>query len=156
MLNKNLNTKAGFTLIEVLIVIGILAILAGIVLVAINPGRQFAQARDTQRASAVHAILNAIGQNMAENRGTLDCENVEIPEGEEQAKEISSDSESGVDLYDCLVPNYLAELPVDPEEGAMNKNTGEYDTGYQIFKSAGDRITITAPHAELDDISVTR
>ena len=69
-----INKKRGFTLIEVLIVMGIMAVLATIVIVAINPGRQFAQARNMQRVSNVNAILNAIGQNIADNKGVTSAE----------------------------------------------------------------------------------
>ena len=62
------NQGSGFTLIEILVVIGIIAVLATIVLIAINPARQFRQARDTQRTSNVNALLNAIGQYIADNK----------------------------------------------------------------------------------------
>lgn len=50
----------GFTLIELLIVIAILGILAAAVLVAINPGKRMAEARDTQRKNDIGAITNAL------------------------------------------------------------------------------------------------
>lgn len=65
------NMKKGFTLIELLVVIGIIGILAAVVLVAVNPGRQFAQARDTQRRSDLLTITNAIYQFAAEHDGNL-------------------------------------------------------------------------------------
>lgn len=46
-MNKDKGGKKGFTLIEILLVMGIIGLLATVVLVAINPARQFAQARDT-------------------------------------------------------------------------------------------------------------
>ena len=63
-LKNDKKPQKGFTLIEILVVIGIIAILAAIVIIAINPSRQFAQAHNTQRISGVTAILNAVGQNI--------------------------------------------------------------------------------------------
>src|SRR6266699_3504337 len=63
------NLQKGFTLIELLVVIGILAILLAIVLIAINPAKQFGQANDTKRSSDVNAILNSVNQYMADNKG---------------------------------------------------------------------------------------
>lgn len=50
----------GFTLIELLVVIAILGILAGAVLVAVNPGEQLARGRDSGRKSAVNQLGRAL------------------------------------------------------------------------------------------------
>lgn len=145
--------QRGFTLIELLVVIGILAVLLAIVLVAINPAKQFSQANDTKRQSDVNAILNAVHQYMADNRGSLPASITTT------ATEISS---TGIDLCATLVTEYVAALPVDPQT-----NNGDpieeaecgaaYSTSYEISRSATDnRITVTAPNAENGPISVTR
>jgi len=54
------NKKSGFTLLEILLVVGIIAILAGITIVAINPSKQLAQVRNTERKSDIKQIANAI------------------------------------------------------------------------------------------------
>jgi len=63
--------RNGFTLIEVLLVIGLIAVLAAIVIIAINPAFQFAQSRNTQRWANVNTILNAVGQYSIVNKGNL-------------------------------------------------------------------------------------
>lgn len=144
----------GFTLIEILVVIGIIAVLAAIVIVAINPARQFAQARDTQRVSDVSAISNAIGQYMADHRGDLPGSLGDT------ATEIST---SGEDICGDLVPKYMAALPVDPNTGdgvAVTDCDSSYSTGYEVKQDATTkRVTVSAPEKEIDDaadIAVTR
>lgn len=149
--------ERGFTLIEILIVIGMLAILATIVLVAINPLRQFAQARNTQRQANVAAILNAVGNRIADNRGVFAASGSACAFSNEEARPISNtDTINGLDLRPCLVPNYIPELPTDPL-GHPYFNTcgtdldctnGSYNTGYTIRQDPGTaRITVCAPES---------
>ncbi len=150
IVSKKLNK--GFTLIELLVVIGILAILLAIVLIAINPARQFAQANNTQRRSDVNAILNAVHQYAADTDGAL-------PAGiTTTAANVSS---TGANICALLVSDYLAALPADPAAGEPVDEAGcaaAYDTGYTIVTSAtNNRVTVTAPSAELSEvISATR
>ncbi len=151
--------QAGFTLIELLVVIGILAVLLAITLIAINPARQFSQANNTKRRSDVNALLNAVNQSMADNKGA-------IPAGiTGTAKNISK---AGADICLALVPTYIAALPTDPTTGVGTLSgagaavtdcaQATYDTGYTIVQDATTkRLTVTAIGAELQDsISVTR
>lgn len=154
---KKYNTREGFTLIEILVVIGLIAILAAVVIIAINPARQFAQGRNSQRVSNVNAILNAIGQNLADNKGTFTCGSA-IPTTAADIKK------GGIDLRPCLVPTYMPEIPYDPQNGnnACESSsacaTGSYDTDYNVVKDAtSGRVTVSAPSAELSQtISITR
>jgi prepilin-type N-terminal cleavage/methylation domain-containing protein len=155
-------SRKGFTLIELLVVIGILAVLLAITLIAINPARQFAMANNTKRSSDANAILNAVGQYMADHRGVLPAG---VPTT--TALEIGGTAVTQANICADLITTYIAALPVDPQvvngtsaPGTPITNcTGTFNTGYSIVKSASDgRITVTALTPELTGvvISVTR
>ena len=142
--------KRAFTLTELLIVIGILSILLAIVLVALNPARQFSQANNTQRRSDVNAILNAIHQFAADNKGAL-------PTGITTTAAIIKTG--GAEICGDLVTDYLAALPSDPTDGTtFSTCAAAYDSGYTVSKSSGNnRVTVSATFAELGEtISITR
>ncbi len=153
------NLQKGFTLIELLVVIGILAILLAIVLIAINPARQFSQANDTKRRSDVNAILNAIDQYAADNAGNLPAG---IPQAPAAAANISN-AVGGADICALLVTRYLAALPSDPKDGSptgqVTDCTAAYDTKYTVLQATGgDRRVTVSSVSELtgNPIIVTR
>lgn len=140
----------GFTLIELLVVIGILAVLLSVVLVAVNPARQFSQANNSKRRSDTSAILNAIGAYAADNKGTLPANIPSI------AANISN---SGADICSAIMPTYISALPSDPKtnNGAAVTDCTTYDTGYTVVKDSNNRVTVAAYQAELSEtISATR
>jgi prepilin-type N-terminal cleavage/methylation domain-containing protein len=150
--------RRGFTLIEIAVVIGIIAILAAMVVMAINPARQFKQARNSQRTGNVTAILNALGQRLADNRGTFEgavqgtaqtCPT--IAAGPDLAIWNGGTGAAGALDLSCLVPTYLPSFPSDPQ--AANGA----DTGYVLHLADSGRITVKAPAAELgQSISLER
>ena len=61
-----MKTKKGFTLLELLIVIGILAILSTTVVLVINPAELLKKARDSQRLSDLSTLKTAIAYYITE------------------------------------------------------------------------------------------
>ncbi|HSW89380.1 MAG TPA: type II secretion system protein [Patescibacteria group bacterium] len=172
---KKINTIAqqGFTLIELLVVIGVLAVLLAITLIAINPARQFAQANNTKRSSDVNAVLNAVHQYGADNKGDLSALGITsilatAPNPISNHVSTGGGDVAGVGNAFCtkLVTQYIAALPSDPlttngtpvlDTDCVGADT--WNTGYQIYRTqSNNRITVVAPLTELGvpTIEVTR
>lgn len=143
------SSRRGFTLLEILLVVAAIAILAGIVIVAINPGKQLAETRNAQRRADVNTILNAVYQYAIDNSGNVPAG---ITTTQTEVCKTGGTCTSLVDLS-ALTTNekYLTAIPTDPSGSSTN------GAGYEIKKSDNGRITVAAPDAEQGaTISVTR
>lgn len=153
----------GFTLIELIIVVAILALLAAALFVAIDPARRMSNTQDTRRWSDVSSILNAILTYSAENSALPTSVN-SMANGEYYMIMTSGDATSRTEdpgMFTCtnlagsssasttlntmilkpdLVPGYLATIPVDPSQSAASTGT----TRYYIMKNSSGRVFVGA------------
>ena len=158
--------RRAFTLIELLLVIGIIAILASIVIVAINPTKQLGDARNAQRRSDVNTILNVVYQYAIDNNGTLPggtTAPITTTPTEICCTDVATDAAcataGGVFLKTQLEGTYVVAIPGDaqPTVSGCNETPDDDLTGYRISKDANGRVTVTALGAEQSaTISVTR
>ena len=155
---KHIN-KRGFTLIEILLVIALIAILAGIVIVAINPNRQLMQARDTERSADVNTILNAISQYTVDNNGVLPA-SMTIDGGEICRTGTLAATCTASELIDLSVvtdnETYLVAMPIDPSCELSSGGCDPNGTGYNVQLTVGGRVQVEAAEAEISSITVTR
>jgi prepilin-type N-terminal cleavage/methylation domain-containing protein len=69
-----MSNKRGFTLVELLIVIGIIGFLAAAILVAVDPVKRIQDSRNSQRWSEVNAILNGVLKRQVDDRALYNGE----------------------------------------------------------------------------------
>jgi prepilin-type N-terminal cleavage/methylation domain-containing protein len=159
-MTKKVSVKGGFTLLEILLVVGIISILAGIVILAINPTKQLGDTRNAQRRSDVLTILNAIYQYSIDAGDMATITDDHGPLADFEAADCDeTNGTDALELSDSLATNskYLVGIPTDP-----SAEDGEEEAEYYIVRDdnsgAGTgRITVCAPNAENDaTIEVTR
>ena len=142
----------GFTLVELIIVIAIVAILAAAIFVAIDPARRLHEARNSRRTSDIATILDGIKNYQADNFGTHYSTISTLNSGAYyqignavsgcgMACASTTTEAACVDLTG-IGTNYLAVIPVDPKDGTTA------ETKYALKKDTNGAITIVACEPE--------
>jgi prepilin-type N-terminal cleavage/methylation domain-containing protein len=140
--------QTGFTLLEVLLVVAIISILAGIVIIAINPSKNLSDTRNSQRAADVNTILSATYQYYLDT-------NAMPPAGTGTGITTSPTEICATNAVSCagqvdlsaVTSNekYVVSIPTDPQCATV---CAVHGTGYSISKDASGRLTVSAPYAE--------
>lgn len=148
-----LRRQDGFTIPELLVVIGIVALLAGISLFILRPDSKDVQRRNAARQLDIAMIAQVVGQ-YHEKTGKL-------PEGVSTTPKTIGNIDGEIDLCKALVPDYLTDIPFDPLSGdaetsdPCNVNNQQYTSAYTIsVNKAGTIVTVAAPEAE-DNQTIT-
>jgi len=140
--------KQGFTLIELIIVIAIIALLAAATFVAVDPAKRIGNANDAQRWQDITAIADAYYAYLVDNNGsyvtsTTDGDTYWI------ATTVNATSGGGdcpasttisnfVNLDGLVTAGYIGQIPDDPL-GADNDSTD-----YYFYKDSTGAIIIGA------------
>ncbi|MBI1812754.1 type II secretion system protein [Candidatus Peregrinibacteria bacterium] len=137
-------SRSGFTLVELLLVVAIIAVLMFITILAITPQRNLSHARNAQRRIDTQTISNAIYQYLIDKHPLPPS----IPSG--SFKQICKTGVTGALCGDGVDLNvvtaggvYVPSLPVDPQ--APVSGTG---TNYWILLDSINRLIVDAPNAE--------
>ena len=151
-----MKNQKGFTLIELLVVIAILGILITTSMILINPQRQLAKARDSQRKTDLFSIATAIYQFTSEHSGDLpDTDADPLTSNFPTTSSCIGTNPGCFNLAaagdtEPMVPTYLATLPTDPVNGDQG------DSLYSIYKDANGRIVLQATGEVEPTITVQR
>ncbi|HSX40870.1 MAG TPA: prepilin-type N-terminal cleavage/methylation domain-containing protein [Candidatus Saccharimonadales bacterium] len=128
--------QKGFTLVELLITIAVLAVISGIVIAIINPGTQLAKARDARRKNDMHQIQVALEAYKSDN-------------GHYPPSPDWINSSQGDQWIPGLSPQYMQKLPRDPSSsgGSYTGFPGWYGKWDYAYYAAAYPSTCAQGHA---------
>jgi len=121
---KHIKSSYAFTLIELMVVIAVIAVLAGALMMAINPQAIVQKSRDAKRIQDIDTLAKALNLALAESEITLTANSSSCTTCSSNTGTLVT---SGSGYVKFTIPTgktglskYLSTLPVDP------LNTGNY------------------------------
>jgi general secretion pathway protein G len=126
------NSIAGFTLVELLIVLAIIGILTGFLLSNFSNTRQ--RARDTQRKSDLYKIQSAVERYFADNGS--------YPQNVPNCPPALMDINCGSDAATAV--NYLSAVPRDPLSIGSGPDNTIFNGGFYDYVQCGSKFMLYA------------
>ena len=131
----------GFTLLELLIVIAILAILTTVVILVMNPAESIKRARDTQRISDLDTLKTAIILYITEGNtdikdGTCKADTICYSDSGQTPSKNDGNGWIPINFTTMAGGSPLSHLPVDPVNTATNNNYYYYAASGTDFELA--------------------
>jgi len=141
-------------------VVAVIAILAGIVIIALNPSKNLADTRNSQRSVNVKTIIDAVYQYHIDtgSQPGVGARSGAVAISTTATEICSMSAVACTGLVDLAVlttnGKYMADIPKDPLcPTGCNAN----GVGYKIAKDANSRLIVSAPGAENGKtISITK
>lgn len=154
-MDENKSTSGShLTLIEVILVLAIILVLAGIVYVSFFPKKDIQLIRNSQRQTDATVILETFWRYALDHNGSFqpeeipaECKIASAPRyicNQNTATELCSAIECVYSAH--LIPKYLPELPAEPLLPIFAPQG--HHLGYQIELTLDNQLKISAPHAE--------
>jgi len=146
----------GFTLIELIIVIAVIALLAAATFVAINPAKRVGDANNSRRWSDITAIADAYQAYIADNSGTAPTSTTagvtysittttwsgtSYTTCEAAANGNPTTTTAYVQLSALVTGGYIGAIPLDPSYAAA---TDLLNTGYYFYRESTGKLVIGA------------
>ncbi len=164
------NKEKGFTLVELIIIIAVIAVLVAVMFVALDPVTRFQKARDAVRQKDVAKVLSALKADQIDNDGVYIASVAAMAEEEVYMivsgamvlgcddnnavcdSDVKSDTHC-VDLSALVAKGYLEAVPISPPgvvvwDGGFAK--GQEGTGYTIQRDTTGNFHVKSCERESD------